>query len=103
MRCNYRRTGPAGRCGPVWTGAGRWSRLKQRRRGKVSQMGAVLPDWRIQEEIERGVIQIDPYDPARIQPASIDVHLGLSTLWPRDGILGRIVDSREDPSRYFTR
>ena len=36
----------------------------------------VLSDRTIKELIEAGRIEIDPYDPARIQPSSVDLRLG---------------------------
>jgi dCTP deaminase len=35
----------------------------------------ILSDRSIREEVEVGRIQIDPYDPACIQPSSVDLHI----------------------------
>lgn len=42
------------------------------------QPSSVLSDATIRELIETGRIVIDPFDPAMIQPASVDIHLGNS-------------------------
>lgn len=36
----------------------------------------VLVDWQIREEIESGRLGVDPYDPALINPSSLDIRLG---------------------------
>ena len=36
----------------------------------------LLVDWQIKQYLDAGVITIDPYDPALVQPNSIDVRLG---------------------------
>ncbi|MBU2009206.1 MAG: dCTP deaminase [Chloroflexi bacterium] len=40
----------------------------------------VLSDRTIREEIEKGRIVIDPFDPSCVQPASVDLHLGRKLL-----------------------
>jgi dCTP deaminase len=35
----------------------------------------ILSDRTIREEIEGGRIEIDPFDPACIQPSSVDLHV----------------------------
>lgn len=42
------------------------------------QPSSVLSDATIRELIESGRIVIDPWDPAMVQPASVDIHLGNS-------------------------
>jgi dCTP deaminase len=42
------------------------------------QPSSVLSDATIRELIENGRIVIEPFDPAMIQPASVDIHLGNS-------------------------
>ena len=36
----------------------------------------ILSDRTIREQIEAGRIEIDPYDPAQVQPSSVDLRLG---------------------------
>jgi len=42
----------------------------------VSEIASVLSDGTIRRLVEEGRIKIDPWDPARIQPASVDLRLG---------------------------
>jgi dCTP deaminase len=42
------------------------------------QPSSVLSDATIRELIENGRLVIDPFDPAMVQPASVDIHLGNS-------------------------
>jgi dCTP deaminase len=42
----------------------------------VTQPSSVLSDGTIRRLVEAGSIVIDPWDPARIQPASVDLRLG---------------------------
>jgi len=44
----------------------------------VSEPSSVLSDGTIRRLVEEGRIKIDPWDPARIQPASVDLRLGPS-------------------------
>ncbi len=39
-------------------------------------MPRILVDWRLRDRIARGHIRIDPYDPALVQPNSVDIRLG---------------------------
>jgi len=41
----------------------------------------ILVDWQLRDRIARGHIRIDPYDPALIQPNSIDIRLGNHFVW----------------------
>ena len=36
----------------------------------------ILVDWEIADHIKRGYIGIDPFDPALVQPNSLDIRLG---------------------------
>ena len=36
----------------------------------------LLVDWQIRQYIETGVFRVDPYDPALVQPNSLDLRLG---------------------------
>ena len=41
----------------------------------------ILVDWQLLDRIERGFIKIDPYDPALVQPNSVDIRLGNHFVW----------------------
>ena len=41
-------------------------------------MGSVLSDGTIRRLVDEGRIKIDPWDPALVQPASVDLRLGSS-------------------------
>jgi dCTP deaminase len=45
----------------------------------------ILVDWQIEDRIRRGQISIDPYDPALIQPNSLDIRLGDHFVWYEPG------------------
>lgn len=45
----------------------------------------ILVDWQIRDRIGRGFISIDPFDPALIQPNSIDIRLGNHFVWYETG------------------
>lgn len=45
----------------------------------------ILVDWQIEDRIRRGQIGIDPYDPALIQPNSLDIRLGDHFVWYEPG------------------
>jgi dCTP deaminase len=45
----------------------------------------ILVDWQLRDRIARGHIRIDPYDPAFIQPNSIDIRLGNHFVWYKPG------------------
>jgi dCTP deaminase len=49
----------------------------------------VLVDWQIEDHINRGHIGVDPFDPALIQPNSLDIRLGSHFVWytPGNGII----------------
>ncbi len=49
----------------------------------------ILVDWQLRDRIARGHIKIDPFDPALIQPNSIDIRLGNHFVWyrPGDGVI----------------
>ena len=51
----------------------------------------LLVDWQINEYVETGIIQIDPYDPEMVQPNSIDIRLG------NDFVVYRQSDNIIDP------
>jgi len=50
----------------------------------------ILVDWQIRDRIERGFIRIEPFDPALIQPNSIDIRLGNHFVWYTKG--GTVID-----------
>lgn len=74
-------------------------------------VGMVLSDKSIREEIEKGRIIIEPFDPECLQPASIDIHLGNEILvfktWrspyfidvrkPLEDLTERIIIDEENP------
>ena len=41
----------------------------------------ILVDWEIADHIKRGFIGVDPYDPALVQPNSLDIRLGNHFVW----------------------
>jgi dCTP deaminase len=41
----------------------------------------ILVDWQILDRISRGFIIIDPFDPALVQPNSLDIRLGNHFVW----------------------
>jgi dCTP deaminase len=45
----------------------------------------ILVDWQLLDRIERGHIQIDPYDKTLVQPNSIDIRLGNHFVWYKPG------------------
>lgn len=45
----------------------------------------ILVDWQILNCIKRGYIRVDPFDPALIQPNSLDVRLGDHFVWYTPG------------------
>jgi dCTP deaminase len=45
----------------------------------------ILVDWQIHDRIERGFISVDPYDPALVQPNSLDIRLGKHFVWYEPG------------------
>jgi len=45
----------------------------------------ILVDWQLRDRIARGHIKIDPYDPALIQPNSVDIRLGNHFVWYEPG------------------
>lgn len=49
----------------------------------------ILVDWQIEDRIRRGHIGIDPFDPALIQPNSLDIRLGSHFVWytPGDAVI----------------
>ncbi len=49
----------------------------------------ILVDWQIEDHIKRGFIKVDPYDPALIQPNSLDIRLGNHFVWyvPGDDVI----------------
>ena len=58
----------------------------------------VLSDRTIREEIEKGRIVIDPFDPSSIQPASVDVHLDKKLLVFRTWRNPFYIDVKQDTS-----
>ncbi|MDU9376579.1 dCTP deaminase, dUMP-forming [Methanocorpusculaceae archaeon Sp1] len=49
----------------------------------------ILVDWEIADHIKRGFIGVDPYDPALVQPNSLDIRLGNHFVWyePCDDVI----------------
>jgi len=49
----------------------------------------ILVDWQIIDRVNRGHIQIDPYDSGLVQPNSLDIRLGDHFVWyrPGDGVI----------------
>jgi dCTP deaminase len=45
----------------------------------------ILVDWQIRDRVQRGVIQVDPFDPALVQPNSLDIRLGDHFIWYLEG------------------
>ena len=45
----------------------------------------ILVDWQILDRIRRGQIVIDPFEPALVQPNSLDIRLGDHFVWYRHG------------------
>ena len=45
----------------------------------------ILVDWQILDRISRGYIKIDPFDPALVQPNSLDIRLGNHFVWYEEG------------------
>ena len=45
----------------------------------------ILVDWQLRDRIARGHIRIDPYEPALVQPNSVDIRLGNHFVWYRPG------------------
>jgi len=58
----------------------------------------VLSDRTIREEIEKGRIVIDPFDPSSMQPASVDVHLDKKLLVFRTWRNPFYIDVKQDTS-----
>lgn len=50
----------------------------------------ILVDWQILERIRSGQIRVEPFDPALIQPNSLDIRLGDHFVWYRSG--ERVID-----------
>ncbi|MDH7593365.1 MAG: dCTP deaminase [Methanomicrobiales archaeon] len=50
----------------------------------------ILVDWQIHDRIRRGFIRVDPFDPAMIQPNSLDIRLGDHFVWYTPG--ERVID-----------
>ncbi len=45
----------------------------------------ILVDWQIKDRINRGFIEVDPYDEHLIQPNSLDIRLGDHFIWYEQG------------------
>lgn len=45
----------------------------------------ILVDWQILDRIQRGFISVDPFDPALVQPNSLDIRLGNHFVWYEPG------------------
>jgi len=45
----------------------------------------ILVDWQLRDRVARGHIRIDPFDPALVQPNSIDIRLGNHFVWYNPG------------------
>lgn len=59
---------------------------------------SILPDWRLRE---LGPNLIEPFDPAHVQPSSIDVHLDRHFLRLQKDVEGLVLDPSSDMSYYF--
>jgi len=56
----------------------------------------ILVDWQIVDRVRRGFITVEPFDPALVQPNSLDIRLGDHFIWYEAG------DSVIDPYRVET-
>jgi len=56
----------------------------------------ILVDWQIMDRISRGFIHVEPFDPALVQPNSLDIRLGNHFVWYEAG------DAVIDPFRKET-
>ena len=56
----------------------------------------ILVDWQILDRINREYIHVDPFNPALVQPNSLDIRLGNHFLWYEEG------DEVIDPFRKET-
>ncbi|MDD1719927.1 MAG: dCTP deaminase [Methanoregulaceae archaeon] len=56
----------------------------------------ILVDWQIRDRVARGHIRVDPFDPALVQPNSLDIRLGSHFVWYEEG------DEVIDPFRMET-
>lgn len=45
----------------------------------------ILVDWQILDRIKKGYIKVDPFDPALVQPNSLDIRLGDHFVWYMPG------------------
>lgn len=45
----------------------------------------ILVDWQILDHINRGFIQVEPFDPGMVQPNSLDIRLGDHFVWYEEG------------------
>jgi len=45
----------------------------------------ILVDWQILDRVDRGFIHIDPFEPALVQPNSLDIRLGDHFAWYEPG------------------
>jgi dCTP deaminase len=45
----------------------------------------ILVDWQILDRVNRGFIQVDPFDPNLVQPNSLDIRLGSHFVWYEPG------------------
>ena len=69
----------------------------------------ILVDWEISDHIKRGYLKIDPFDPALIQPNSLDIRLGNHFVWyePCDDVIDPFnkdtihTHTQERKSTYF--
>src|SRR5512138_423528 len=50
----------------------------------------ILVDWQILDRIRRGQIYVDPFEPALVQPNSLDIRLGDHFVWYLPG--ERVID-----------
>lgn len=61
-------------------------------------------DYDIKRGLEYNDIKIEPFDPASIQPASVDLRLGTVFFWFKDeGRHGSIIDPRKSVSNLMTK
>ena len=62
----------------------------------------ILVDWQILDRITRGFITVEPFDPALVQPNSLDIRLGNHFVWYERS--GEVIDPyRQDTIASGTR
>ena len=61
----------------------------------------MLVDWQLRKALSGGLIGVDDYDPALIQPNSLDVRLDKHFLVPWDGV--KLIDTAAVPPNHMGR